>query len=51
MKTIVKHFDSIEAVEKFQDELYELYDYVRLVYSPLFSEDGTYTWEVKERTS
>lgn len=49
MKTIAKHFDSIDDAEKFQNELYDHYDYVKLVRFPLFSKDGTYTWEVKEK--
>lgn len=48
MKTVSKHFDTLEQAEKCQDKLYDKYNHVRLVKSPMFEESGTYTWEVKE---
>ena len=47
MKRIVKVFKSLEQAENFQDNLYNEYNSVQLVQAPLFSEDGTYIWEVK----
>ena len=47
MKTITKHFTSLKKAEDFQNLLYDKYDYVCLNQSPLFSESGTYVWEVE----
>lgn len=38
MKTINKQFDTLKQAERFQNRLYNRYDYVRLVSSPTFSE-------------
>lgn len=48
MKTIIRYFDTIKEAEEFQNDLYERYDYVKLTSAPRFSEEGYYTWEVKE---
>lgn len=47
MKRITKYFPSLEKAEKFQFSLYGKYNSVKLITSPLFSEAGTYSWEVK----
>jgi hypothetical protein len=46
MKTISKHFDNQDAANDFYLELCEQYDSVKLKRAPLFSEAGTYVWEV-----
>jgi hypothetical protein len=47
MNTIRKHFETLKQAEQYQNKLYNRYHHVRLVHSPLFTEDGTYVWEVK----
>ena len=47
MRIIRKYFKTLEEAEQFQNSLYDDYDFVRLVKSPRFSEDGYYTWEVE----
>ena len=47
MKRIRKYCNSLRMAEEYQDELYDLYDSVTLVHSPLTSEAGEYVWEVK----
>jgi hypothetical protein len=47
MKTIARHFATLAQAERFQNALYGQWNYVRLVRSPLFSESGVYSWEVK----
>jgi hypothetical protein len=47
MKTITKNCKTLKQAEQHQNRLYNKYDYVRLVRSPRFSEDGIYAWEVK----
>jgi len=44
-----KYFSNIKAAERFQSRLYEKYNYVRLVESPRWSEEGVYIWEVKSK--
>jgi hypothetical protein len=46
MHTIRKHLKSLKAAERFQNSLYNKYTYVRLVSSPLFTEDGIYEWHI-----
>jgi len=46
MKTITKNF-TVGQAENYQNRLYDLYDYVRLIKSPLFETTGTYIWNVK----
>jgi hypothetical protein len=48
MKTIARTFNTLTAAERYQNKLYDRYNHVRLVSSPYFSQEGVYTWEVKE---
>lgn len=49
MKTLIKRFcDTLALAEREQNSLYNRFDYVRLVQSPMFSESGYYTWEVRK---
>jgi hypothetical protein len=45
-QTITKTFDRLVKAEKFQDRLYDKYNSVQLLRSPMFSEDGVYAWRV-----
>jgi len=47
MKTIAKTYSTLRQAERFQNKLYDKYDYVRLIRSPMFGEEGNYVWEVK----
>ena len=47
MKTITKTYTKLKQAESYQNRLYNKYSYVRLVSSPLFSEEGKYVWHVK----
>lgn len=47
MRTITKHFDTLAKAEAYQNRLYNKYETVRLTRSPMFSEAGTYQWEVR----
>jgi hypothetical protein len=48
VKTITKHFQRIRDAERFQEQLYDLYDSVQLIHSPMFDEErGAYIWRVK----
>jgi hypothetical protein len=47
---ITKQFKTLKQAEQEQNRLYDKYDYVRLIRSPLFEEEGTYVWEVKKQT-
>jgi hypothetical protein len=46
MNTIRKYFKSIKLAEKYQNKLYDKYPYVRLIQSPIFTEDGIYEWHI-----
>jgi len=46
METITKRFKTIKQAEKYQNSLYNKFPYVRLISSPLFSEEGQYIWEI-----
>jgi hypothetical protein len=46
MTTISKYFKSIKQAEKYQNSLYNKFPYVRLVTSPIWSEEGKYIWEI-----
>jgi hypothetical protein len=46
MKTITKHFDTMAKAEAYQNRLYNKYETVRLIRSPMFSEAGIYEWRV-----
>lgn len=46
MQTISKRCKTIKQAEKYQNELYKKYPYVRLITSPLWSEEGLYIWEI-----
>lgn len=47
IKTVTKHFDTLKQAETYQNRLYNKYDHVRLIRSPMFAQAGTYAWEVK----
>jgi hypothetical protein len=47
-RTITKHFGTIDAAEEYHESLCDEYDSVQLIRSPLFSEAGTYVWEVRQ---
>ena len=47
MKRIRKYYKALRLAESYQTRLYNKYDYVRLVSSPRFAEEGEYVWEVK----
>lgn len=47
MKQIAKKFNNLKEAEKYLNTLYNKFDIVRLVSFPMFSEDGTYIFEVK----
>lgn len=44
---VSKLLSSLREAEKYQNRLYGMYDSVKLISSPLFSEEGIYRWEVK----
>ena len=46
MNTITKHFKSLKQAEKYQDCLYQNFNYVCLITFPIWSDGGTYIWEV-----
>ena len=45
---IANKFKSMKQAERFQERLYRIYDSVKLIAFPMFSEDGMYRWEVSE---
>lgn len=47
MKTISKYYKTMKQAEQYQNRLYNEYDHVRLIRFPMFTEHGTYIWEVK----
>lgn len=47
MKTISKTFSALEDAEQYHNELYEQYNCVKLIHSPLSGEEGMYVWEVE----
>lgn len=46
MYQIRKRLKTLKQAEKFQNSLYNKYNYVRLVTSPIFTEDGLYIWDI-----
>lgn len=42
-----KECKTLKAAERYQNQLYNKYNYVRLIQSPRFKEAGNYIWEVK----
>jgi len=46
MQTIQKRFKTIKQAEKYQNNLYNKFPYVRLFICPMWSEEGLYIWEV-----
>lgn len=46
MRQIKKHFDTSRQAEKYLQNLYGMYDYVKLVSWP-YQEKGMYTFEVQ----
>jgi hypothetical protein len=49
-KTISKTFKTPRQAESYQNRLYERFDSVKLLRSPMFSEEGAYTWQVDKPT-
>jgi hypothetical protein len=47
MIEISKTFKTIKQAEKFQNSLYNRFNYVALTSSPIWSEEGVYTWDVQ----
>ena len=47
MKTIRKTYQTLRQAESYQNRLYNRFDYVRLIKSPMFSESGVYVWAVR----
>lgn len=47
MKHISKTFTTMKQAEHYQNRLYNRFDTVRLIKSPMFGESGLYVWEVK----
>ena len=45
-KHIRKDCKTLKRAEAYQDRLYDIYDKVKLLKSPKYSEDGEYVWEV-----
>ena len=46
MKTISKKFKTIKQAVNFRSKLYEKYDFVKIIETPLFDEEGIYTFSV-----
>lgn len=46
METISKRFRTIKQAEKYLNSLYNKFPYVRLVSWPIWSEEGTYIYEI-----
>lgn len=46
MKTISKHFETIQQAVNFRTKLYQKYDFVKITDAPLFEEKGIYTFSV-----
>ena len=46
IKHVKKYCKTLKRAEGYQDMLYNIYDKVKLVKSPKYSEDGEYVWEV-----
>lgn len=47
MRTMRKYCKTIKAAERYQNMLYERFNHVQLIRSPLSTEQGEYVWEVK----
>ncbi len=46
MKHIAIYCKTLKAAERHLNRLYNQYDHVRLIDAPMFTEHGTYTFEV-----
>jgi hypothetical protein len=46
MSIVSKIFKTIKQAERYQNSLYNKFPYVCLITSPIWSEEGVYTWEV-----
>ena len=44
--TILRRFETLTQAEEFQNGLYDKYNSVKLVSSPIFCEVGVYVWYV-----
>lgn len=47
MKYVKQHFSSLKQAEKYLNKLYSKYDHVRIISCPMFTEAGSYTFEIK----
>lgn len=45
--TVKADYSDLKKAENFQNSLYSKYESVKLIRWPIFSEQGTYIWEVK----
>lgn len=45
-KTISKKYNTLRQAERYQNLLYNKFDNVKLIKSPMFTEYGTYVWAV-----
>jgi hypothetical protein len=46
LKTISKKYNTLRQAERYQNLLYNKFDNVKLIKSPMFTEYGTYVWAV-----
>lgn len=47
MQKLSKECKTLKQAERYQNQLYTKYDYVKLIQWPRFGEKGNYIWEVK----
>jgi len=47
--TIRKYFRTLKEAERYQNRLYNKWYAVRLISAPIFSESGTYVWDVGQK--
>lgn len=48
MKTIKKHFETIQQAIDYRTKLYKKYDFVKITETPLFEESGKYVFVVNQ---
>ena len=46
-KEIITYFSSLKEAERYQNRLYNKWDFVQLVQFPIFGESEKYVWHVK----
>jgi hypothetical protein len=47
MKYVKQYFNTLKQAEKYLNKLYSKYDHVRIISFPMFTEAGSYTFEIK----